>query len=550
MAKPHYGLCWPETVIFWGAGATASLDLPTTGDIGARLAKLAARDRTIEDRVADAFPAEPMASELADMLALLGDPDPGHRNRVAIRERHFAGERGCGQRTEEDDLCGSYDWGTLLRLIRLCPGGGDPDTFKLVDLFNLIDMHLASRHGFHDVPNGKTDSFIRPERLLPARNALKMLTCLMMFFAWKTVGTSHRGTLDLYRDFARILAHLMQQEGLDLREHFRLDQREFYMFSYAVISLNWDPILMWLIFGAHRDANYSSDVPHVGSPPAPLKLFNDLGYFMGVRRVDSQDPLVWYPCNETATQRLNDVEHVTDRRLRIGKFYFPHGCTSFRECPNCGKLIVAFGDSWDTFSETLFPPPPLKCFSEGQAWLGYRRCEQEEEAFAKGRGDQIICSFCATLTESRHAPLIMQSSFKGDHPPYLEEIQRDMRVALENARHIVLLGYSLPEDDFVYRALLSARKNRSSKPYCSIVSFALDSEHGWLTASQASPKARKLVDQATSLFGRDNVRVCLEGMPDVVRSNGAVSEKRVRDLLYPAHVFPDSIATSRRKMRE
>lgn len=550
MAKSDYRACWPETVIFWGAGATAQLGLPTTPQVGERLANLAASDQPLATRVEDAFRGEPMVHELGEMLLLLGDSEGEGRDLVEIHERHFPGPFSRDDRIRHiDELCGSYDWGTLSRLICLCPGGSDRKHFKLVDLFNLIDMHLASHHGFHDVPDGEADSFIRPERLLPARNALKMLTCLMMFLAWKQARTTKKKMLNLYLDFTRVLARLMQQEGLGLLQQcFQFDEREFYLFSYAVVSLNWDPILLWLIFRAHKEANDSAGVPHVGSPASPMKLFNDLGYFLGVRQVDSTKPRVWYPCNETATQRLNDREHVTDRRLRIGKFYFPHGSTSFRECPNCGKLMVAFGDDWDVFSETLFPPPLLKCFSEGAAWHNYRRCKQEEDAFGKGRGDQIICPFCATMTESRHVPLIMQSSFKGERPPYLEEIQRDMRVALERAKHIVLLGYSLPADDFVYRAFLSARKNRSSKPYCSILNRAGGAKPGWLAAAQLPESAKKMevVRRAISLFEEGNVRVCLEGMPQGILSNGAICEDRVRELLYPASHFPDPIATTRR----
>ena len=64
------------------------------------------------------------------------------------------------------------------------------------------------------------------------------------------------------------------------------------------------------------------------------------------------------------------------------------------------------------------------------------------------------------MTYMRDTPLILQSSFKGNHPSYLEEIQRDMRVCLENTKHVVLLGYSLPADDVIYRAMLSARRAR------------------------------------------------------------------------------------------
>lgn len=86
-----------------------------------------------------------------------------------------------------------------------------------------------------------------------------------------------------------------------------------------------------------------------------MKLFHDLAHFMAVRKIDGDNPSHWFPMNETAVQRLNDPEHVTSRRVRVGKFYFPHGCHGFRECPNCGKLTFYLGSKWKLDSPDLFP---------------------------------------------------------------------------------------------------------------------------------------------------------------------------------------------------
>ncbi|PTX16415.1 hypothetical protein SAMN04488598_10792 [Halanaerobium congolense] len=74
-------------------------------------------------------------------------------------------------------------------------------------------------------------------------------------------------------------------------------------------------------------------------------------------------------------------------------------------------------------------------------------------------------------------PMIIQSSFKLNHSSFIEEIQRDMRVAIEVAKHILLFGYSLPEDDVIYRSLLAARKKYSEQgniPYCSVATGRID----------------------------------------------------------------------------
>ena len=70
---------------------------------------------------------------------------------------------------------------------------------------------------------------------------------------------------------------------------------------------------------------------------------------------------------------------------------------------------------------------------------------------------------------SHHTQIVMQSNFKSAPPPFIEEIQRDPR-RLQEADHIVFMGYSLPPDDVDYRAFFAARRSRGSEqPKCSVV---------------------------------------------------------------------------------
>ena len=43
-------------------------------------------------------------------------------------------------------------------------------------------------------------------------------------------------------------------------------------------------------------------------------------------------------------------------------------------------------------------------------------------------------------TEQHHTPMQMQSNFKSPPPPFMDEIQRDMRVIVGNADHVILMG--------------------------------------------------------------------------------------------------------------
>lgn len=421
-------------------------------------------------------------------------------------------------------------------------------------------MHIQNGQGFYvsnSLESEQKVKFIPSEKLIPARNALKMLILLIFSFDYQQSIQEKREVFEQYRSFAEILYQLMIEEGFRLYEEGKeMTSRDFYLLSYAVISMNWDPLLLWLIFHVNKEKNDSSMVSYIGNPPEPLKMFNDMGHFMGVRKIDGNTPAVWYPFNETVVQRVNDPEHVTGRRVRVGKFYFPHGSTGWRECPNCGKLTMYLGNAeknWDLMLPSLFPPNILESFR-----FGFKsKSEEEKEAWEKGQFSAIQCPFCGTMTEIRHTPLVMQSSFKGNHPPFVEEIQRDMRVAVENAKHIVLMGYSLPTDDVIYRSILATKQNRNTEDgiLCSIVvGYNEEAPDHWLEGEELQEYVEKLqkenpqdsflgvVNTVWSIFGKkeNKVRGYARGIPNVFideRYNRATREKVV-ELLYPTTIFP------------
>ena len=119
----------------------------------------------------------------------------------------------------------------------------------------------------------------------------------------------------------------------------------------------------------------------------------------------------------------------------------------------------------------------------------------------------------------------MQTSFKTSGPPFIEEIQREMRVVVEAADHIVFMGYSLPPDDVTYRAFLAARIRRDSKRpvKCSVINKSKRFHGGWHYPDDLrhKPSLPDPVSHAQELFGEQNVRYYGAGIPEVFR-DGAV----------------------------
>lgn len=428
-----------------------------------------------------------------------------------------------------------YDWPALKAIINVCPGV-EYGNLQLNDLFNILDMHGQSGHGFPE----DNETFLTPQRVLSARNALNMLQQTTLYMDWQYCRVQRNEDLQLHYDFAEALGRRMQRQGVELAGRaLQFDDRKFYMGDVSFACFNWDPIALWCQFVANRTLNNSRRVPHVGSPARRLRIFHDLGHFVAGPRVEdvggrgAETP--WHPMNESSALRLNDDDHGARDRVRISKFLFPHGCLWWRECPSCGKLSSYIGNTWDLYSPTLIPPPPFRAFVQNVDFRA--RLDREQVEWDRGKVDVRACMHCNTMTQAHHTQTIMQSSFKTQPPPFLDEIKRDLRVAVQEAEHVVLMGYTLPRDDVDYRAFFAARRQRGVK--CSVV-VGTENDAVWAGPSEwpamlkdmeKDEAPRTTLEAARDLFGENNVRFYGGGIPNVFLEGGRVTEFAVEELL-------------------
>ena len=182
-----------KTVVFWGAGATASLGIRTTQKQSAFIRNLALPDDTLlDERVRKALEgkADSWCGAFQDLLTILGDGRcvpkateiDGHEIEAMQRnwERTYS-ERELRQRILH--LRTTYDWLALKEIVKACPGSKEPacrKRFKINDLFNIMDLHGQSGHGFH-----AGDTFLTPQQVGSAKNALEMLLQTMFFIDWQ-----------------------------------------------------------------------------------------------------------------------------------------------------------------------------------------------------------------------------------------------------------------------------------------------------------------------------------------------------------------------------
>jgi hypothetical protein len=323
------------TVIFWGAGATASLGMRTTEKQGKFIARLAGADldnsqKSLTERVSDALGDSDKPywhDAIFDLITILGDTESAYNSIDIVEQEHLdAMARHWRPGATKGDLHERimelrifYDWPALKDVLRICPGVRS-EKFKINDLFNVLDMHTPLGHGFRAEAR-----FLDARRLLGAKAALKMLLHAIFYIDYQLCLENSRPILEQYYQFAVTLGKRMQRVGLMIAGGF--DGPEFIRGDVGFVSLNYDPIGVWTQFVANRDLNRSPTVPHVGTPAEPLQIFHDLGHFIPSRRVEPNTrPALWYPMNEASAQRLNEGNGGPNQRTRLNKFLFPHGC--------------------------------------------------------------------------------------------------------------------------------------------------------------------------------------------------------------------------------
>ena len=237
----------------------------------------------------------PWKSALCDLLTILGDGGKDGTSekktnlftvtphQMKVMGRHWQSGASTDElRNRVVSLRMLYDWPALRAVIDVCPGAQD-DKLQLNDLYNVLDTHGQSGHGFRD----EEDTFLAPQRVLGARGALKMFQQTALYIGWQYCLEEKKRDLEQHYLFAEALGRRMQRQGLELaRGNPRFDSRKFYMGDVSFACFNWDPVALWCQFVANRNLNNSPSVPHVGTPASRLRIFSDLGHFMPGARVE------------------------------------------------------------------------------------------------------------------------------------------------------------------------------------------------------------------------------------------------------------------------
>ena len=542
-----------HTVVFWGGGATAGLGMATTARQNDVLFALSSKKygdsyhECLQDFSGDIFGNK--FDAVCDLLTLLDDNHDwvegfqlcGFSQRqvdIIQKYRNDLGHTDAERKNRVVMMRCHYDWSAVMRILRLqkndfkeVKGKHKPSDTFVQKIYNLLDVNISSHSGLHVFLEERHElsSFLDEKRLQSAKAALIMFVNLMFACSWANSRRRLSTVGNAYCRFADWLSEIRAEEVRDCGNS---------LFSTSFVSMNFDPILWWIIKNA--DARYNKSPRYVGDKNSPLFLGEDVDQADCVRPLQMNEPSISSGLLPENTARFVNERgclenECCDARYQTIKIFFPHGSSNLKICPCCGKTTLYQGDRLEDSSASLFPPFFLKelawdCSPAEQVRDAFGNSEQAK--WRQGELDYIQCRHCGRAIRMCDTEMVMQSGLKSSPSHILRRIQHNVDNAVMTANHIVLMGYSLPPDDGAWVAELQSRttRNNTEKVRCSIVGHADGALDEWLydDALDKYCESQPVIERACVVFGRDNVRANLKGIPDVFSD-----KKSIREMLYP-----------------
>ena len=534
-----------ETLVFIGAGATAKLGMPSSNDQTTIFRDLCKKEASKEALLSKFF-SEP---DLQKVVAFLKFLDSDNFYEVSDDDLKSAkvvyGEQTDGLLKRRIlELRTEYDWNAAKKIIKICPHDETDDNL-IRDVYSIIDGKLLS-HQSLKVSIEKSEEILSESRLQGARNFLTLFINMLFASAWNKIADGEKSEeFNQYKKFINSFDRLMQKEARDFYRRYSVESRDFYLFTTSFVSFNFEMVFPWLFMNSHYELNHQKSY----MKDKPLKLWLDFGCEHRGRKTNLDGEIIsTLEFTEAVASRENEDEHIGSELNRCGKFYFAHGSSNWRECPVCGRMTFYFGYSrnkWSYKSKELTSPFPIPLFGMDKI---NSLTAKEKEWRKQLRFDSLQCMHCGAETVASDAPMIMQTMYKSTPTSFLEEIQRNVKVSIEKARHIVLLGYRLPVDDTIWQHAFAEgvrSRQEGNEAFCSVV-VGYMGEKRWLygeelmhfvdahrKADDSAAWGADAIENAIAIFGKEKVRAWTGGIPQVF---GECTEMDVKELFYPDFV--------------
>ncbi len=293
-------------------------------------------------------------------------------------------------------------------------------------------------------------------RLHGALNAYKLLVLKLIKHIYRTY--SGDNTICKYRKFFKDL----HEKAISFFPAGKPFLKDNFVSPIAFVTYNWDILSVFLAMKANRDINKSTfkrelTYMDIGEGFSLVKLAGDY----------TEENAALFSATETVAAYVNQMFYEKSSgfryKLNIIKHFIPHGLFNVRICPRCHSAFMIWPDDvgkveLKTLSEVL-ALEPIPSIEDVRRL--YRKFPKIRRTYKNGFTDTLNCPICHHKTDFSHTYLNVQTIIKPDMPPSLGNIYFDYADTFGKANHIILMGYSFPDDDLInnyFLKILSIQK--------------------------------------------------------------------------------------------
>ena len=285
-----------ETLVFIGAGATASLGMPSTDEQTKIFRALCGNEKSKEEILSSYF----LGTDLTKVIAFLDFL--GSDNFFEVRETDLQNaEIVYGKQYEKLlrnrilELRTEYDWNAAKKVLNICPHNEREDNL-IRDVYSIIDGKLLAHQSLKvkDCRNKSdndisSEAILSPSRLQGARNFLMLFVNMLFSAKWYKITNGEKSEeFEKYKKFINSFDRLMQKEARQFHGKYPKQSRDFYLFTTSFVSFNFEMVFPWIFMNSHYELNHQKS--YIGD--RPLKLWLDFGCEHRGRKSDDDGNIV------------------------------------------------------------------------------------------------------------------------------------------------------------------------------------------------------------------------------------------------------------------
>lgn len=322
-----------------------------------------------------------------------------------------------------------------------------------------------------------------------------------------------------------------------------LTNRNWFTLPVKFLTFNWDPFLPFILFKVNRNINYEEENRAL-EYDLILQFYTDIGIsgpviYLAESKDSSEgyhlatDDMAFqvnYLTKRSYTEKTKILSNVV---YKLTKLYAVHGLFNLRMCPHCHQVffimptrirdtdIYTLKGIQDIFLSDLIPSQ-----RDFRKVINKYKRKYFYEPYKLGKPDMLLCPVCNYPTYFEDIPLSVQTIFKLDEPDFLKKTKLKAFTEFIKANHIIVIGYSFPQDDMLNNYLLQLLsispeiKDKKEKKISVIIYNSSLRDKVWYKLSEIEKVQDNLeinINFLKNFFIEENIRISFLGFPDILK---------------------------------